>query len=97
MLESVLAILPTLVTLVTAASDTPFDFGLFENEPILRQVLKEDLELTTDLETLNSQYKDEFQNGEHTFVVIIAMQVKLLLKCGTFADFNSENRRKCFR
>ena len=60
MVESVLAILPTLVTLVTAASDTPFDFGLFENEPILRQVLKEDLDLTTDLETLNSQYKDEF-------------------------------------
>ena len=60
MLYTILVPLLALVSLVNSASETPYDFGLFENEPILKQFLKEDLELTTELQKLNSQYRDEF-------------------------------------
>ena len=60
MLVTLLVSFLTLVSLVNSASETPYDFGLFENETILKQFLKEDLELTTELQKLNSQYQDEF-------------------------------------
>ena len=41
---------------VTLHSDSPYDFGLFENERLLRRVFEEDQQITIDLENVEKKH-----------------------------------------
>ena len=41
------------------SSDSPYDFGLFENEPLLKKFLIEDQDFHEKVKELNERYSDE--------------------------------------